>query len=62
MMQTHWYQLLITITFQPVDFSLFFTIAKVYAPSASEGKLKTHLRKFLDNQAIHFYEGNVWGH
>ncbi|KDR83603.1 hypothetical protein GALMADRAFT_235876 [Galerina marginata CBS 339.88] len=46
------------LRYEPVHFNEFLELAQLYAPPGS--KLKSHLRSFLDNQGIHFYEGLTW--
>lgn len=41
------------LRYEPIHFDVFLEIAIRYAPSS--GKLKRHLRTFLDDQAIIFY-------
>jgi len=41
------------LRYEPIHFEVFLEIATRYAPPS--GKLKLHLRTFLDNQAIIFY-------
>jgi len=41
------------LRYEPIHFDVFLEIARQYAPPG--GKLKRHLRMFLDHQAIVFY-------
>jgi len=44
------------LRYEPIDFNVFLGLAQLYAPV--NGRLKLHLRKYLDKKAIHFYEAS----